>query len=68
MSDTTNPRRLPPDDAETLYVAAVVGAPELAIELERLGISDPDESLQDARLLRKDLLETVARMRGEPST
>ena len=55
MSGPTNPK-VDPDDALTLYAAAVAGAPYLAVQLERLGISDSDESLQDARLLRKDLL------------
>lgn len=64
MSDTSPPK-LNPDDAEALYVAAVVGAPYLALQLERLGISDPDESLQDARYMRRDLLETVERARKE---
>lgn len=57
--------RVSPDDAEILYTAAVVGAPELALQLERLGISDPDDSLEDARHLRRDLLETVERIRGD---
>lgn len=57
-----NPR-LDPDDANILYTAAVVGAPELALQLERLGISAPEESLEDARHLRRDLLQTVERMR-----
>lgn len=53
-------------DAHTLYTAAVVGAPELSLQLERLGISDPDESLEDARH-RRDLLETVDRLRRAPA-
>ena len=57
--------RIDPDDALTLYAAAIVGAPELALQLERLGISDPDESLQDARHFRRDLLETVDRIRED---
>ncbi len=61
----TSPR-LHPDDAGVLYVAAVVGTQELAIQLQRLGISESGESMQDARLLRRDLLETVERMRQEP--
>ncbi len=56
--------RLDPDEAHVLYTAAVVGAPYLAVQLERLGISDPAESLEDARYLRRDLLATVDRMRG----
>ena len=55
--------KVDPDDALTLYTAAVVGSPELALQLERLGISDPDESLEDARYMHRDLLETVERAR-----
>lgn len=54
--------RVTPDDAEILYTAAVVGAPDLALQLERLGVSEPDESLEDARHLRRDLLATVERL------
>ena len=60
----THPR-LDPDEAVALYCAAVVGSDELARELVRLGISDPAESRQDARHLRRDLLETVERMRED---
>jgi hypothetical protein len=58
----TNPK-VDPDEALTLY--AVAGPPYLALQLERLGISDPEESLEDARFLRRDLLETVDRRRTE---
>jgi len=51
------------DTAMQLYAAAVVGSPHLAVELERLGLSEPAESLQDARLLRRDLLEEVEKAR-----
>lgn len=57
--------KIDPDEALTLYAAAVVGAPYLALQLERLGISDHGESLEDARYLRHDLLETVDRMRED---
>ena len=67
MSGPTDPTRVDPDEALTVYAAAVVGVPELALQLEWLGISDPDESLDDARLLRKDLLEEVERLRREAS-
>jgi hypothetical protein len=53
------------DEALTLYAAAVVGSPELAVQLERLGISEPHEALRDARYMRRDLLETVERARKE---
>jgi hypothetical protein len=62
----TNPR-VDPDDVHILYTAAVVGAPYLALQLERLGISDPAESLDDARHLRRDLLATVDRLKRDPS-
>ena len=67
MSGPTEPKRVDHDEALTVYAASVVGAPELALQLERLGISDPDESLEDARLLRKDLLEEVERLCWEAS-
>lgn len=47
------------DEALILYTAAIVGSPYLAVELERLGLSEPSESLEDARRLRRDLLEEV---------
>jgi hypothetical protein len=55
------------DEALTLYTAALVGAPYLALQLERLGLSDPSESLQDARLFRRDLLAEVEKARKEAS-
>ncbi len=45
--------------ASVLYVAAIVGSPYLAVELERLGWSEPADSLEDARRFRRDLLEEV---------
>jgi len=60
----TNPK-VDPDEALTLYAAAVVGAPELALQLERLGVSEPDEALEDARLVRRDLFAEVERLRRE---
>ncbi len=53
------------DTAMQLYAAAVVGSPYLAVELERLGLSEPADSLQDARRLRRDLLEEVERAKKE---
>jgi len=47
------------DEALVLYVAAIVGAPYLAVELERIGWSEPADALQDARLFRRDLLREV---------
>ncbi len=55
-------------DQETaliLYTAAVVGAPHLAVQLERIGWSEPADALQDARLFRRDLLREVEKARKE---
>jgi hypothetical protein len=55
-------------DQETaliLYTAAVVGAPYLAVQLERIGWSEPADALQDARLFRRDLLREVEKARKE---
>jgi hypothetical protein len=65
MTTNNPPRRLDPDSAEVLYVAAVCGVDELARQLVRFGISVPHEAQEDAKLLRVDLLETVARMTRE---
>ncbi len=51
--------------ASVLYVAAIVGAPYLAVELERIGWSDHEDSLEDARRFRRDLLAEVERARKE---
>jgi hypothetical protein len=53
-------------DQETaliLYTAAVVGAPHLAVQLERIGWSDHKDSLDDARRFRRDLLREVEKAR-----
>ena len=42
-----------------MYVAALHSTAALAWQLERLRVSDPDESLDDARALRPQLLQTV---------
>ena len=47
------------DTALILYTAAIVGSPYLAVELERIGWSEPADALQDARLFRRDLLREV---------
>jgi hypothetical protein len=41
-----------PGEAMELWMAALYGAPALAVELERLGICDLDESLENAQRLR----------------
>lgn len=51
------------DEALVLYTAALVGAPYLAVELERIGWSEPADALQDARLFRRDLLREVEKFR-----
>ncbi len=51
------------DTALILYTAAVVGAPHLAVQLERIGWSEPADALQDARLFRRDLLAEVEKAR-----
>ncbi len=48
-----------PDEAMTLTCAGIVGTAELALELERLGLSDEDDSLLDAARLRPVLLDAV---------
>lgn len=53
------------DIAMQLYAAAIVGSPYLAVELERIGWSDHKDSLQDARLFRRDLLEAVEKAKKE---
>lgn len=53
------------DTAMQLYAAAIVGSPYLAVELERLGWSEPADALQDARLFRRDLLAEVEKARKE---
>lgn len=60
-------RRLAPDDAHVLYAAAVVGPEELAAQLARLGVSAPGDAHEDARLLRRDLLDAVERIRRNSS-
>ncbi len=56
-------RRISPEEATRLHVAAIVGVAHLAGELEDLGISDEEESLEDAWLLRPMILEEVERLR-----
>ena len=53
------------DTALILYTAAIVGSPYLAVELERIGWSEPADALQDARLFRRDLLREVEKARKE---
>jgi len=57
--------RIDPEIASRLHLAAIVGVPCLASELEELGISDPDESLGDAQELRVMILQEVDNLRRE---
>jgi hypothetical protein len=56
-------RRISPDEATRLHLAAIVGDAHLAGELEDLGLADEEESLEDARLLRPMILEEVEKLR-----
>jgi hypothetical protein len=47
------------DEAVSLYLGAILGDAMLAVELERLGLSNEAESFEDARLLRLEILEAV---------
>ncbi len=54
------------DQTMELYLACIVGDAALALELERLELSDQEDSLIDAQKLRPMLLDAVeeARRRG----
>ncbi len=53
------------DQLMELYLGCVVGDAALAFELERLGLSDQEDSLLDAQRLRPRLLEAVDQERRE---
>jgi len=59
--------RIEPDEAAEVAVAAIVGVPELARELERLGLVTEDESLEEARALRPMILDAAEAARKEAS-
>jgi hypothetical protein len=65
MSDhDREPRRIVDrDDALTLAAASVFSTPALALELERLQLSDPDDSLRDAQDLRRAIIGEMERRR-----
>jgi hypothetical protein len=46
-------------EAWPLYLASLAGDMELALQLERLGLSDEEDSLVDARRLRPVLFASV---------
>ncbi|MDP9437461.1 MAG: hypothetical protein M3P49_01725 [Actinomycetota bacterium] len=53
-----------PDESMELYIASLVGLPELARELERLGFGDPEVSEEDAAWLRDVVWEAAEKARG----
>lgn len=53
------------EDAMACWLASLHGNAALALELERLGISDPEDSLENATKLRPMLLEAVERELAE---
>ncbi len=55
---------LTPEDRECLGLAATVGTAMLASELERLGLSDEEDSLLDASRLRPLVLAHIEAARG----
>lgn len=57
-------KELHPDDLMRLGLAAIVGRAHLAAELERVGISSEDDSLEDAVKLRPKVMAEVERARG----
>lgn len=58
------PEDLTPDDLMRLGTAAIVGTAMLAHEMELVGISDQDDSLDDARTLRPVVLRAIEDARG----
>ncbi len=52
------------DEALTLYAAAIVGHEAFANQLERLGIFDQAESLENAKFLRPEFLAWCERARA----
>jgi hypothetical protein len=56
-------RSASPDQAETIYVAALHSVEALRDQLRLIGLEDAD--LEDAELVREDLLAEVERLRRE---
>ncbi|MDP9476666.1 MAG: hypothetical protein M3R38_13440 [Actinomycetota bacterium] len=52
------------DEAMYISIASLVGIPELARELERLGFGDPEVSESDAAWVRDVVWEAAERARG----
>jgi hypothetical protein len=57
-------KAITPDQAETVYIAAIYSVEELRDQLRRLGFEDT--SLEDAEALREDLLAEVEKLHGQP--
>jgi len=60
-------KRVSPDEAETLYVAAIHSVEEVRDQLCRMGLGEEFGDLEDAQALRQELLAEVERIRGQPS-
>ncbi len=58
-------KALSEEDMQALIVAAIVGQAELAVEQERTGLSDEDDSLENARWARRLILAAVEWERQE---
>ena len=57
--------KITPEEAMELWMAALHGASALALELERLGICNPDESLENAQGLRPVVLDAAEAARKD---
>jgi hypothetical protein len=60
-------KKINPEEATRLHLAAIVGVAHLAGELEDLGLTDEEEILEDARLRRPLILEEVEKLRDKLS-
>jgi PIN domain nuclease of toxin-antitoxin system len=65
-SDSSAWRIVDKDEALTLAAASVFSTPALALELERLQLSHPDESLRDAQDLRRRIVHELERLHMQP--
>ena len=52
------------DNAWSLYLASLPGVEELADELERIGLSDGQDAIEDAEALRVEVLRAAEEVRG----
>lgn len=53
------------EDMQSVVTAAIVGHAELAVQFERVGLSDEDDSMEDAQGLRPYLMAAVEYVRKE---